>query len=256
MGTHTKHIVFALVSVLVILWGCQRTPSSPEPSDALVINMLVKADVPRQTAMVTKVLGNEDFGSIYVNNAFVYLNENRLFNQPKSDRLTDRREFNYEEDYNYYSPSIFISPGQTCTLMAYTADGDTVFGETNVPERVYFRIETGKSPFNFPEKQQQVPVLEWGNSPDTYMYMLNIYKPGLDVDRVPVYTGKIVFNNELRLTPDIFNPKVIYIFELIQFDKNYYDYIIQEKDIAGITGGRGVFGSMTVQSFRYLPPKE
>jgi len=256
MMKHTKHIIFILSPVIILLAGCQRTPSSPEPSDALVINMLVKADEPLQTAMVTQVLGNEDFGSVYVNNAFVYLNGYRFFNQPKFDRLTDRQEFNYEDDYNYYSPSIFISPGETCTFMAYTAMGDTVFGETHVPERVYFRIETGEPLFKFPEKQQQVPVLEWGNSTYAYMYMLNIYKPGLDTDRVPVYTGKIVFNNELRLTEDIFNPKVVYIFELIQFDKNYYDYIIQGKDNAGITGGRGVLGSMTVQSFRYLPPKE
>lgn len=253
--------IFEVAGILLfILVSCQRTPTSPMVSDTLVINMLLQAGNPVQTATVTKVMGNEDFGEIYVNDAFVYLNGVRLFNQPRHDRLINKQKFNYKSDYNYYTPSLFVQPGQECTLTVVTADSVVITGHTQVPENANFSIETGKSPFGKPITSQtstiEFPILQWNASNNVSMYMLNIYKPGVDVVRVPVSLGHILFGHEFRLTSDIFDPKVLYIYELIQFDKNYYDYIVQGKNTAGIFGGRGVFGSMTAETCRYFPPKD
>jgi len=253
---HRKYFAYAGILILV-MWGCQRSPSSPVPEDSLVINMILKADTLFQKAMVTRLQGDKDFGEIFSNDDFVFLNGIRLYNIPKNATLVDKHEFNYNQDYNYYHPHFYVTAGDTCSLMVITANQDTISGTTVVPDHVSFTF--GLPPLKPAASETNtavVPVLRWDNSENAYMYMVNIYKRGIGAEKIPVSTGNIVFNHKYRLSSDEFNPLVQYYFELIQFDKNYYEYIIRNKDTAGLRGARGVIGSMTTETFYYIPPKD
>ena len=232
------HIITFLFVLLLI--GCQRTPTSPDPENDVTLSLVFDTRHPTQHALVTRVMGNNEFGNLYINEAVLSTGESTFNNVEKQVSLLDKREYALHSDFNY-SAEMLVRPGSTYEVQLKTEE-TTITGTTTVPDTLGVQFNT--------EDQ----LITWHDDENTAMYIVNIYAVRSFGNLEPVSTNNVVFDTLYQVSDDEWALFSHFSFEVIAFDRNYYQHAVQGKNQVGISGGRGVVASIHSERYRYWPP--
>lgn len=142
-------------------------------------------------------------------------------------------------DYKHYKNmnNIYILSGETY-LLDVSLNNTNIKGQTTIPTE--FAIITPSSNQVFFQENDYVEVpIKWTRSESSRGYLINIYEK---------YQNSFMLAQSVVLTDTSYNfirqfPSLQYRIEVIAFDLNYYDHIINKKPYSGIEGAFGCFCS-------------
>jgi hypothetical protein len=223
---HFSKIHLLLLFFFIIL-GCEREPIVLQPEESLVVNILLISGEPRQKAVITKVVSNDHTEPSYVDDISLIIND--IHFKRNEDYMIRGEGINFSWDYNYYSDSLEVIPGKIYRMKIITLDGDTITGQTIVPNDFDISIDDDLH-------------VQWESQKNVKAYKFSVYKKDDSGNLFPLL-DEVVFANNYHIDSGIFSGSGPYWIKITAFDENFYEYVVKEKDQYGITGGLGVFGS-------------
>lgn len=236
------------MSLLVVVCSCDETPVQTGDifvEDSLVVHAILDPDQDRQKVVISRVLPPEDFQEIYVNDVQVKINNFPLEHREVESNLLHRRGFNYQEDYNYYT-RLEVENENTYTLVV-TRNRDTLItGQTTVPEIQSMEFSPPNRTFQW--VAPDAPLFYFSASSNRGIYEEN---RTILHDRTPMLNRNDLVSGRYTIPADQYSEISNFRFAVTAVDSNYFEYIINESTRAGISGGRGVFGSQSREEYIY-----
>ncbi len=237
-----RKIVFLFF--ILFLVSCESMNEPVENIEySLISNLIVNEPV--QKIFIYRTLGlSEKFRDANGNN-----NYRDYFSKNADITIYDDTNFPYhfkmpnDTSKHYLNETqISIIPGKSYSI-SININGNKIFGETVVPND--FKIIKPMLNQHFINNNILDIPIQWSNSLNSMGYLIKIYKP-FNVNPYSII---------LRDTSFVFKRGVImgeYKFEIIAFDKNFYNHIIENIPSAGIDGAYGYFGSSVLKSVKII----
>jgi len=237
-----KNIFLCIIFLLGIISCKQLNEPSNSLKYSMIGNLILNSSHQEMYIYNTIPLNENKWNDFpHTDNNYFVKNANILINNEKN--ITFRYNLNMDSSVYYYTANFNIKPLNRYTLKV-VINGEEITGETYLPGSFSILSPLPEQHFTQVNDTIKIPFV-WNASSNSFGYIIHFFEK---------YNGKFFRENSFVSQDTSFlftlneRGRKKYKFEILAFDKNLYQHIIQKIPSAGIKGAYGYFGSSVMKS--------
>ena len=229
--------IIILLFIFLLFNKCNDISTVEEINDEIAINLILKADSEKQTALLTYIqkVDEESINYQFINNvtlidsADFFINDIKLQNI-LTDSIKNNRECysnlpRIDKCFNYFSENTKLVNNGINTLQI-KIDNKIITGETIMPGDFTISLEDKK--------------LSWTSSSNASLYRISVWAQN---EQFVQPFEQATFDTVITLNIKDFKPDA-YRIMVEAIDENFFNFIMKENFQAGLQNAYGVFGSV------------